>query len=78
MIDVYQHCEWKSDISILRDFIKANITFLPSTIQTEMKKLKQSFTMTQIKKVKKELDDELFPRDAEVAFHPANCKIHES
>jgi len=34
--------------------------------------------MTQIKKVKKEIYDELFPRDTEVAFRLANCKIHDA
>ena len=49
-VEVYQLCEWSSDVAVLRDYIRAHISAIPSTIMIEMKKMKQSFTITQIKK----------------------------
>ena len=77
-LQIDQLCEWSSDTTILKDYIRKNISLLPSSIQIEMKKIKQTFNISQIKHAKREIWEELFPKDVLVAFHPSNCKILEA
>ena len=66
--------EWNSDTDVLREYLRQNMSLIPSTIQANMKKIKQEFSISLIKKVKKELWEEIFPREPRIAFHPSNCK----
>jgi len=77
-LEIQQGCEWGSDVAVLKDYIRKNLTLIPSTIQIEMKKIKQNFNISQIKNAKREIWDEIFPKDALIAFNPSNCKILEA
>ena len=70
--------EWRSDIETLREFIRSNIRLGPKSIQAAMQLKKQKFSIKVIKENKREIFNEMFPKDRRVAFHPANCLVHES
>lgn len=70
--------EWGSDIILLRDYIRENLTLTPITLQLNMKNIKQTFTIESIKRAKKDIWDEIYPREAKIAFHVNNCKIIEA
>lgn len=70
--------EWSSDITVLRNQKRENLSLMSNTIQTHMRKIKQTFSLEVIKKAKKEIWDEIFPREAKIAFHPSNCYTIES
>ena len=67
--------EWGSDIEILKEEIQNNLKFGPKTIQANLRMKKQEFKLTTIKEMKKQIIDELYPRDHKVAFDPNNCLI---
>ena len=43
-----------------------------------MKKQRKEFNIAMIKRTKKEILEELFPKEASIAFHSSNCKILEA
>jgi len=65
--------EWDSNPQVLRKYIKENILQGPKSIEANMKKLKQSFSLKVIKETKKEIMNELYPKDKRIAFNPSNC-----
>jgi len=77
-IQVEKTCIWQSNVNVLREFIKGNLPMTPTSIQIEMRKLKQEFTLLMIKKTKKVIYEEIFPQDTAIAFHPLQCKVIEA
>ena len=65
--------EWDSNTFYLRRYIKDNITQGPKIIQAHMRSLKQIFTIKTIKETKKDILNELYPKDKKIAFYPKNC-----
>jgi len=70
-------CEWGSDLSVLKAYIKMNLTQGPTTIRTNLRKFKQNYTLRLVKDTKKEILNEIFPKDKNIAFHPSNCLVKE-
>jgi len=70
--------EWNSDIKVLREYIKQNLSQAPSSIQTFMRSQRQEFSLSTIKENKRLILDEIFPREPRVAFHPTNCRVTEN
>jgi len=68
--------EWRSDVQVLRNFIRQNLSAIPSSIETTMRAMKQDFSKKFIKDEKRKIMDEIFPKDAKIAFHPSNCRIN--
>ena len=66
--------EWNSDIDVLREYLRQNMSLILNTIQSNMKKIKQEFFISLITKVKKKFWEEVFPRESRIAFHLSNCK----
>ena len=64
--------EWRSDLEVLRSFIAQNLSLGPKAIKGKMKELKQTFNIKTIKELRREVLDEIFPKNKLLAFHPSN------
>ena len=74
---VLDFCEWGSDLSVLKTYIKMNLSEGPTTIRSNLRKFKQNFTLRLVKDTKKEIINEMFPKDKVIAFHPSNCIVQQ-
>ena len=54
-----------------------NLAQDPTTIRTNLRKFKQNYTLRLVKDIKKEILNEIFPKDKNIAFHPSNCLVKE-
>jgi len=75
ILPISEFSEWQSDLGVLRAYIRQNLSVIPSSIDTAMKAMKQDFSKKVIKEEKKNILNEIFPKDSKIAFHPSNCKI---
>lgn len=65
--------EWNSDIEFLRNFIRSHPSFGPKSLKSKMEAFKQKFSLRVVKDTKKEVLEEIFPKDRKIAFCPSNC-----
>jgi len=68
--------EWDSNPQVLRNYIKENILQGSKNIEANIKKPKQSFSLKVINESKKEIMNELYPKDKQIAFNPSNLGCH--
>ena len=54
-----------------------NLSEGPTTIRSNLRKFKQNFTLRLVKDTKREIINEMFPKDKVIAFHPSNCLVKE-
>ena len=54
-----------------------NLAQDPTTIRTNLRKFKQNYNLRLVKDIKKEILNEIFPKDKSIAFHPSNCLVKE-
>ena len=65
--------EWKSDENVLKAYVRQNLRLGPKAIKANMQAIRQSFSLKAIKETRKDIIDEVFPKDRKIAFHPSNC-----
>jgi len=65
--------EWESNTDFLSRYIRQNPQLGPKALKGHMEKLKQKFSLRVIKEKKKEIIEELFPKDRKIAFCSSNC-----
>ena len=65
--------EWRSDEAVLKVYISQNLKLGPKAIRTNLLAQRQTFSLKTIKETRKQIIDEIFPKDRKIAFHPSNC-----
>jgi len=58
---------------VLKNYIRQNLKLGPKAIKANLYAERQIFSLKVIQEKKKEILDELFPKDRKIAFHPTNC-----